>query len=105
MRFKTLLLATSLSFTGFIASAAEITSNVEKLYVNQYGVVLFKLNTTSPAECVNSNFPFGFNVNDTSGKEWFEMLHQAKLNEKEITIGFSENSPARCNVGYVYYKN
>lgn len=105
MKLKTIILAISLSCFGFAAIATDITSTVEKFYVNQHGVVLFKLGLDSPTECIDTNWPFGFRLTDTAGKEWFQMLHEAKLQGKEISIGYAENSPSRCTIGYIYYNN
>ena len=97
-----------LCFASFSLSATagtEVQSTIEKFYINKSGTVLFKLEGVERAECVDNNWPMGFKITDTSGKEWFDMLHQAKLQNRTIGVGFEENSPSRCKISYIYYKN
>jgi hypothetical protein len=106
MNIKTIPLLITLLGCSFVSVAAtEIANTVEKLYINKSGTVLFKLGVESPSECVDSNWSFGFKITDTSGPEWFQMLHEAKLQGKTIGLGYEENSPSRCTVSYIYYKN
>ncbi|WP_448553850.1 hypothetical protein [Thalassotalea montiporae] len=99
------LLASTAMFSLSAVAGTEVTSTLEKFYINKSGTVLFKLNSVEPEECVDKNWPLGFKITDTSGKQWFDMLHQAKLQNRQIGIGFEENSPSRCSVSYIYYKD
>lgn len=105
MKLNKLLIASALCFSSFSGSAAETEGKIHNLYINDYGVVKFKIGETAPEECVDSRFPFTFRLTDTAGKEWFDMLRKAQGEGKNISVSYKENTPASCTVWALMHKN
>ena len=104
MKLKQLVLGSVIGFTSLFASANEIEGKVNNLYVNAYGIVLFKIGDTAPSECVDDRFPFRFRLTDTAGKEWFAMLSEAQSTGKSISLSYKENAPSSCDVWALMHK-
>ena len=104
MQLKQFILGSLIGITGFVASANEIEGKINNLYVNAYGVVLFKIGDTAPPECIDDRFPFRFRLTDTAGKEWFSMLHEAQSSGKAINVSYNENAPSACDVWALVHK-
>jgi len=104
MSLKKLVVGSIITLTSLVASANETEGKINNLYVNAYGVVLFKIGDTAPTECIDDRFPFRFRLTDTAGKEWFAMLSEAQSSGKSISLSYNENAPASCDVWALMHK-
>jgi hypothetical protein len=102
--FKVAVLSLIFSSSQSFAAPASL-GQVERFYINQSGLVLFRLGASAnlPTECSNVNWPYMFNTDDKVGKEWVSMLLAARATKEIVKIGYGpiEDSD-QCSVIYLY---
>ncbi|KZY44293.1 hypothetical protein A3732_12645 [Oleiphilus sp. HI0050] len=86
-------------------AAPQSAGEVERIYVNSGGLVLFRLGKAVdlPADCSDVNWPYEFSVDDKSAKEWYALLLAAKAQGQSVRIGYyAQEGKTRCKVAYLY---
>ncbi len=100
---KLFIILLALYSTAALAAPA-VKGQVDALYVNSSGTVLFRV-ATPPSACNDSTWPFQFSMDDKVAKEWMSMLLAARTAKQDIIIGYFERSSGRCDIAYVYHND
>lgn len=104
-----IILALALSAISNIAMATETAAEINKLYVNKGGLVLFSLVTpitNKPACNTNGAWNFSFSLKEDHGKEMYSTLLAAYLSSTRIIVGYGDLCTAEfpaTAVSYVYF--
>lgn len=105
MKIKLMTAAFSL-ITALSLNAAEFTGKVTNMYIKKDGLVMFKLGSSAPQECLSTHWPFKFSLQDNIvGEEWLELLNKADSEDLTISVAYFEDSPNSCDIEYIYFLN
>ena len=110
---KQLIIAIIILIYSSVIFATETTGTIERIYINNSGLVLFTLSTTAsgrPSCATNSTWDFKIDLNNSFSKEMLSMLLISQSTDKAIKAGSGANPscgtgfPA-IEVNYVYFAN
>ena len=94
----------SLITSSFFAQATfanESTGYIKDLFVNEEGMVLFRLSNPvnqRPKCAINSDWDYKFDLNKSNSRAIFDMLQMAEIVSKPIRVGYGPEP--ECGKGF-----
>ena len=91
----------SLLVISFTAIANESNGKINKLLVNQNGLVLFKLDKLvnhRPKCATNADWDYQFSLDSNGGEAMYQLLKLSVETSKDIIVGYGPDS--KCSNGF-----